>query len=535
MITRAWPFRLLPLFAVTVAVLAGMGAPRVAQTDTPADSVGFDNKSNGFDEAVGFDFDKDRAEFDKTEKVEDGLGPVYNSTGCVGCHQNAGFVIKQRIKLTSGAVSGTSSQASEIRAGHDQKSGDGEIFFQDAPGGSLIQQRAIDPQVQERVPDDENVRTLRMATSVLGDGFVESIPDLDIIRVRDGQEAAVRGVANLVPVAVKPIIEDNKVKDFVFETRIGRFGWKCQEASLLNFAANAYHDEMGITNPLQPFESTSLGGSVADFDLVDDPEDPAILQPDSNNPKPHPFGKDVESFTRFMRSTKAPPQAVSVEPDNVRRGRQLFERIGCVSCHHTDFITAPEGTRFGDFTVPAKLAGKIIKPYSDFLLHDIGTGDGIVQTQFSDLPPLGLTESVTDGNIRLNIDRLNALLRGEPDPKYSGQSKALRGLGNTAPAIQVRTITQFESKRVNPPRQLFRQASAAHPTTWMYTSDTAPMIRTAPLWGLRTRPQLLHNGLALTILDAIKQHRKQAEAARSNFDHLKGEEKQLVLDFLNFL
>src|SRR5205085_10274041 len=100
------------------------------------------------------------------------------------------------------AVSGTSSQVSEIRAGHNERTSTGQLLFKDAPGGSLIQQRAIDPKLQERVPDEEKIRTLRMATSVLGDGFVECISDLDIIGVRDKQEADVRGVANIVPVVV---------------------------------------------------------------------------------------------------------------------------------------------------------------------------------------------------------------------------------------------------------------------------------------------------------------------------------------------
>ena len=59
----------------------------------------------------------------------------------------------------------------------------------------------------------------------------------------------------------------------------------------------------------------------------------------------------------------------------------LFDRIGCTACHVPSITTAPPGTLIdgGAFTVPAALGNKIIHPYSDFLLHDIGTGDGIVQ------------------------------------------------------------------------------------------------------------------------------------------------------------
>ena len=38
------------------------------------------------------------------------------------------------------------------------------------------------------------------------------------------------------------------------ERRVGRFGWKAQHATLLAFSADAYRNEMGITNDLFPQE-----------------------------------------------------------------------------------------------------------------------------------------------------------------------------------------------------------------------------------------------------------------------------------------
>lgn len=548
------------LLAFVTCSLVLFGSWKITQTNaqcrTGDDTACFDNKTNGFELQGKFDQDKDK--FDETEAVlrilpnqKGGLGPVYNSTSCVSCHQNSGFVIKSPVLRASDAVSGSSSQVLEIRAGHNEQGAGGQIFFRDAPGGSVIQQRAIDPKVQERVPDVENIRTLRIATNTLGDGFVESIPDLDIIRVRDAQKDDVRGVANFVPVAVAPIISGNQVVDFVFESRIGRFGWKSQEASLLNFSANAYVTEMGITSPLQKIENSSLGRSVAEFDTVDDPEDEAVL----NFIPQHPFGDDVEGFTRFMRSTKAPPQADVIEPDNVRRGREIFETIGCAECHVRQFKTAPLGTRFGDFTVPEALAGKTIQPYSDFLLHDIGTGDGIVQLQYAELPPTGLVRAVTypaisrsgslEQKVSVDVDyeRLNALLRGEGDPKYRDRPEyrqmlmknELRSLRNLSPAIQVFNAARVSTTRVGWLGAMSLRINDTFLLDMLYSTETAQMIRTAPLWGLRTRPQLLHDGRAFTLLDAIKEHRKQAERARFRFDALTSAEQQLVLDFLNFL
>jgi hypothetical protein len=106
----------------------------------------------------------------------------------VSCHQNSGKA--QRLAdARRSAVSGNSSQVSEIRAGHNIVI-NGEIF-KEAPGGSVIHQRAIDPRVQEHVPDREIIRSLRMSTNTLGGGFVEAIPDKAIQKVQLTQPAAV--------------------------------------------------------------------------------------------------------------------------------------------------------------------------------------------------------------------------------------------------------------------------------------------------------------------------------------------------------
>jgi Tol biopolymer transport system component/CxxC motif-containing protein (DUF1111 family) len=209
----------------------------------------------------------------------------------------------------------------------------------------------------------ENIRTFRASLNVLGDGFVECIADGTLLAIRDAQPVAQRGTAIQVDVLEAPD-----------QTRIGRFGWKDSIASLTHFSAAAYLNEVGITSPLQPFENTSLGRNVAPFDIVPDPEDTGGDQG---------FGEDVEAFTRFMRSTKAPPRSLSMAiNDATDPGSALFDSLGCAVCHVRSITTAPVGSVIngGAFVVPAALGNKIIHPFSDFLLHDIGTGDGIVET-----------------------------------------------------------------------------------------------------------------------------------------------------------
>jgi CxxC motif-containing protein (DUF1111 family) len=147
---------------------------------------------------------------------------------------------------------------------------------------------------------------------------------------------------------------------------VGRFGWKDQHGSLLSFIGDAYLNEMGITNRLRPHDTTTVCKTTTD------PED----QPDN-------LGlADIDHFAQFVRGTQAPPRdtALAATPDAIA-GHTIFGRIGCSTCHVESITTAAPGTvvNGGTFTVPDALGNKVIHPFGDFLLHDVGTGDGIIQ------------------------------------------------------------------------------------------------------------------------------------------------------------
>ncbi|MDQ3195452.1 MAG: di-heme oxidoredictase family protein [Burkholderiales bacterium] len=395
-----------------------------AQSMVPATEAptGFDNLTNGFD-VQGPDFEtinKDNVEplgsfndnrfiFEEVETVADGLGPTFNAQACRECHQNV--------------VTGGASQVTEQRTGHLMRR-----TFVESLGGSLVHSRATHPEIVERVYDEDDIRTFRISTNLLGNGFVESISSNTLMAIRDRQPKEMRGSAVMVPV----LEADNK-------PRVGRFGWKSQHASLESFAADAYLNEMGITTPLFPAENMShdlFVGFGSGFDPVQDPEDDGV---------------DVVAFANFMRSTKAPARG-PITPE-VTAGEALFSKIGCAICHTPSIQTVPPGrvVNGGKFTVPAALGNKIIHPFSDFLLHDIGTGDGI--------PIL-------------------------PTPEFA---------------------------------------------------STANQIRTAPLWALRTRSRMMHDGLTFTLLDAIKRHEGQAKHVSNRFKALSEDEKNKLLAFLGSL
>ena len=153
-------------------------------------------------------------------------------------------------------------------------------------------------------------------------------------------------------------------------TRIGRFGWKDQLASLLSFSSDAYLNEIGITNRFNLVENSSLGRSVADFDQVPDTQpcesDGANCGEDGE--------EDINAFTRFMRSTKAPPRDRNLVPvDSSDAGSALFDSLNCSVCHTRSITTTADPTTSfngGTFTPGPFLANKTFHPFGDFLLHD---------------------------------------------------------------------------------------------------------------------------------------------------------------------
>jgi CxxC motif-containing protein (DUF1111 family) len=351
-------------------------------------------------------FDVSLEEFTGPEGIGDGVGPVFNAPGCGDCH--------------AVPIIGGFSQIVEKRAGMFVNG-----VFRDPPGGSLIHDRALEPEIQELVmPAHTNVIAFRATISVLGDGFVEAIADSRLEEIAAQQPASMRGQLIKVPILEAP-----------GQTRYGRFGWKNQHASLVSFSADAYLNEMGITSPTLPIENTSNGNTVRDYDHV----------PPGNPDDPDDEGVDVELFALFMRATKAPPRGPRTF--DVNEGARIFGRIGCGVCHTETIVTAPPGTFIngGALRVANSVGNKIIHPFSDYLLHDIGTGDGIVQN--------------------------------------GGQS-------------------------------------------------TRNRVRTSALWGLRSRGRFMHDGLSLTLEDAIRRHRNQAQPTRDAFLNLRATEQQMLYEFL---
>jgi len=432
----------LALFAI--ALVLPLSSPQTVESQTATEALttdmdaktddlfnGFGARGTPIDECVAEPvaptargngrFEDNKFIFSERETIADGLGPTYNDVGCVECHQSVDV--------------GAFSQAMEFRAGHLVNGA-----FVDAPGGQLIHARGTDSDIVEHISTAETVKAFRVTTSTLGDGFVECVANATLENNVAAQPLAQRGTLTNVPVT-----EANNT------LRHGRFGWKAQQASLLSFAGDAYLNEMGITNPFDGFGGRS--SSAADAGTHENPASTAegvidVTFPSAFDPVPDPEddGDDVLAFADFMAATRAPGRQNPI-PAAATRGDSLFNSVGCAVCHTRTLTTAAPGTLIngGAFAVPTALGNKIIHPFSDFALHNIGTGDGIVQN--------------------------------------AGQG-------------------------------------------------SANQMRTAPLWGIRGRNRLMHEGLEITIFDSVQLHAGQATTARNNFNALTAAQRNDLIAFV---
>jgi CxxC motif-containing protein (DUF1111 family) len=278
-------------------------------------------------------FEEGKDAFQEEEGIQDGLGPVFNGTSCAQCHFNP--------------VVGGDSNITETRFGTTDKN---KFDALGDLGGSLIQSQGIDKVIckdgasytfeGEVVPQEAMIKTGRKTTPLFGLGLVDAVPDstFENLEKKGGKV--------------------NRVLDPVSgERKIGKFGWKAQVSSLFVFSAEAYVNEMGITSPFFPAEQCRNGdcSRMAACDPVADPED---------------NGEDVQAFEDFMMLLAPIPRGTITA--SVTAGEGVFDRIGCAECHVSSLTTGPSPI--------AALNQKTFHPYSDFLLHHVGTlGDGIEQ------------------------------------------------------------------------------------------------------------------------------------------------------------
>jgi CxxC motif-containing protein (DUF1111 family) len=282
-------------------------------------------------------FDEGRILYSTPIPATAGMGPIFNKSNCQSCHANP--------------VGGWGN-ASVMHFGVSDKGA-----FSMLPGEpqSLLQEFAVSEFCKEHIPAGANLIAVRMTNSSMAFGMVEAVPDADIAANADPEDLNGDGISGRVH-WVRPLEET----DANAPLRAGRFGWKAQVATVLSFSADATRNEMGITNRLLMEENAPNGDTarLSQCDPVPEPEDVQDAQGFAF----------IDRVTHFQRYLAVPPQT----PRSGMSGEAVFVSVGCAQCH------VPEWTTSSDAGLEEAIRGKVIRPYSDFLLHDMGLqGDGV--------------------------------------------------------------------------------------------------------------------------------------------------------------
>jgi len=378
------------------------------------------------------------ANFGLTETQQDGLGPIFNERSCSACHSNG--------------ATGGAGQNIERRYGTLTN---GVFNSLPATGGSLRQLFGIggynpSPGVNCQSGTDNNpaagatIFAGRVTTPTFGAGLVELIPDQTIRNIAAAQTAAIQGVANTdtIHLTSGPFTRG--------QSHVAKFGWKAVHASVADFAADAYLNEMGISTA-----HCAAGTFVGDFatenranragtnavingcpdDLVPGTDDEA----DNTNAATRTctgtnVQDDVANFALFMRNLAAPERGI----DNSQgRGLTEFNREGCNGCHVTTTFTVSINGRNVSF-----------QPFSDFLVHDMGAlgdligndGDSVAVTRRMRTAPLwGLRFRNGLLHDARTSDR-SAAIRA-----HAGQGQAAANAFNAATAAQRGDLLNFLS------------------------------------------------------------------------------------------
>lgn len=292
-----------------------------------------------------------------------GLGPVYNNVSCVSCHHNdgkgtptAGYVNSSLLFRIStpetneyggpAGMPGYGGQLQDLAIFGKPAEGKVNISYSDVtityPDGGTVQLRKPTYTLQNTYLNISNGYALspRLAPPVFGLGLLENIPESTLLSFVDENDADGDGISGKANYVYNP--NHDKME-------IGRFGLKANTSSILVQVAGAFNQDMGLTSRIFPHESC-YGQSQLD-DMKDDPE-----VPDST----------LDRVAFYVKSLAVPARRNVSDPTN-KRGQQLFVQLNCTGCHKQTVQTGI------DITMPV-ISNQRIHPYTDLLLHDMGTG-----------------------------------------------------------------------------------------------------------------------------------------------------------------
>lgn len=281
-----------------------------------------------------------------------GLGPVYTNTNCNNCHAvpvAGGFNTMHRVTLFG------------------KLNSDGSFNDLSTEGGPELQPLTVAKFIPgctvagESLPSDATIVAQRLPPPLFGDGLIDNIDDSAIMANAVDKGMGIHGMVNMVT-------------DWNGNSRVGRFGLKAQDASLLQAVGLAFGHETGITNPVVmtedcPQGNCSIPGICLRRSTPNDPQGVETVQ--------------MYDFVVYL--------APNTPGSGNAAGQALFTSIGCALCHNPTYTTDPNVAIPVDFLGHVNgppilaLSNQPVNLYSDLLVHDMGPGlaDNIPQGQAS--------------------------------------------------------------------------------------------------------------------------------------------------------
>ena len=304
-----------------------------------------------------------------TTTSRDGLGPIFNARACATCHSNDG---RGTPILENGAVS--EGFLIRLSSGNDLISGPIGIAnyggqLQDNSNLGITKEATINVHFETitgTYPDgetyelrkpiytivNENYGSLnnakqspRVGPQVIGLGFIDALSEASILANEDINDIDGDGISGKA--------------NYVWNVRaskstIGKFGWKANQPTLEQQVAGAFNGDMGLTSSLFPDENCPHGVDCSKLNNGNNVNE-TVEVPDTQ-------------MSRIMvyQAAISVPKRRDFKTVDVLEGKQLFNDLACVTCHVNNFTTG------NDYSLLTQLENITIRPYSDFLLHDMG-------------------------------------------------------------------------------------------------------------------------------------------------------------------
>lgn len=310
----------------------------------PADDELLDGPVEGLDDAQNRQhLLGDIAFNDQIFTRETGLGPVFVATSCGSCHAGDGKGHPFTTLTRFGQVDSLGNKFLKL-------------------GGPQLQNRALPGHQPEQMPAGATSAKFTPPINT-GLGFLELVPDADILALADPNDANGDGISGVPNWNTIPFyVEQNPNSISKAGKYIGRFGKKASVRNLLQQTVNAYNQDIGITSYFEPYDVYSLQEIDPEISI-----------------------QEVYDVVFYLQTLKAPIQR-NQNDEGVILGKQIFNSINCSGCHTPTLKTS--------FSPVSALSNKEFHPYTDLLLHDMGNAlddgytEGSAKTQEWRTPPL---------------------------------------------------------------------------------------------------------------------------------------------------